>query len=423
MHILFISSEFLTDLHSNVQGIHKRMSIFIEALKGIAQLDMLFYVSPEVEISPEFIVEQEEKFSQHWNTKIKLFLCPWATEHLSRPKWQQQGRGILNFFQQADFAITSQSQQIQAFEACLDRKPDAIFAHRLQAMCPILQTQRELPPVFFDLDDVEHIKFMRQIRQPPTRLRTSLYYLQIPARLRGELRAIRRAHRTFVCSTHDRHYLSDRWKLPGVVSVPNAISIPEPQPLTTDPTLLLLGGYYYFPNINAANFLIDQVWQRIYKEMPNAKLIVAGPSPHNIRSYGQQVPGVEFPGFVPDLDALYRQTRIVCCPIFSGGGTRVKMIEAAAYGKPIVATRIGAEGLEMVDGRDFLMRDTAATFAEACLQLLKDDALSQRLGEAARVAAIQHYDRSNIVRFIQNEIQNGLNLTPVPTASHPVSTT
>lgn len=416
MRVLFVSNHFPTDLSTSTQGIFKRMRLFIDALNPIAQLEMLFFVPPETDVSAEAIAATEQALSQHWQISVTLYLCSTLPDQPSQPKWRQQGEGIFNFFSQTDFRASP--QQIQALEACLTRQPDAVFVHRLSNMSVAMRVRQPLPPIFFDLDDIEHIKFIRQIRQPPTRLQTLLYYLQVPARLRGELQAIRLAERTFVCSEHDRRYLSDRWKLPGVVSVPNAIQIPEPQPLTSEPTLLLLGGYYYFPNINAANFLIEQVWTHVHQAMPQARLLIAGPQPENIRSYGKGVPGVEFIGFVDDLDALYQRSRVVCCPILSGGGTRVKMIEAAAYGKSIVSTRIGAEGLEMTDGRDFLLRDRPQDFAAACIELLQNDTLCHSLGTAARSAAIRHYDRSNIVRQIQQQFQS--HVQAQAPLSHPV---
>jgi glycosyltransferase involved in cell wall biosynthesis len=82
------------------------------------------------------------------------------------------------------------------------------------------------------------------------------------------------------------------------------------------------------------------------------------------------------------------------------------MIEAAAYGKPIVATRIGVEGLNMQDGQDFLLSNTPKSFAEACLELFKNYSLCEQLGSNARVVAIRHYDRNNIVRLIQEHMKS-----------------
>jgi len=368
---------------------------------------VLFFVPPQVEVdySPVAIATKQQELSAHWNAAINLCLCPQRPVHEEEPRWQRQLRPVVNFREQGTFYPTSTAQQVQALEQCLERRPDAIFCHRLESMTPLLQTRRPLPPIFFDLDDVEHISFARQIRQPPTRLMTKLYYLQIPALWWGERQAMQRAVRTFVCSQLDQSYLSKRCGLDGVVAIPNAVAIPPEQPPCPDPTLMLIGGYYYYPNLNAANFLIEQVWPLVRQARPDARLIIAGTQPENIRTYSTGAPGVEFTGFVEDLDALYQRSRIVCCPILSGGGTRVKMIEAAAYGKPIVATRIGAEGLAMEDGRDYLQRNHAESFARACIELLERDEWCHRLGASARQSAIQQYDRANIVRTIQSHVE------------------
>ena len=142
MRMLFVSTHFPSDLRLDVQGTYKRMAMFIDAIKLVlkksrsakAQLDVLFYVPPEIDTSPQAIATAEKALSEHWDFPLKLFLCPEFvyTEPLS--KWQQQAPGMLNFFQQRDLVRTSQPFQIQAFETCLSRKPAAIFIHRLRSM-------------------------------------------------------------------------------------------------------------------------------------------------------------------------------------------------------------------------------------------------------------------------------------------------
>jgi glycosyltransferase involved in cell wall biosynthesis len=96
---------------------------------------------------------------------------------------------------------------------------------------------------------------------------------------------------------------------------------------------------------------------------------------------------------------------VVCAPILSGSGTRVKIIEAAAYGKPIVSTRIGAEGIEMQDGIDIFLRDDTKMFAEACIRLLNDHTLSKQMGLAARSTAVKKYSQIKIKQMIQEVIK------------------
>ena len=91
-----------------------------------------------------------------------------------------------------------------------------------------------------------------------------------------------------------------------------------------------------------------------------------------------------------------------------GGGTRLKIIEAAAYGKVIVSTQVGAEGLDLRDGEEIILRDGARAFAEACIDLLKDLSRCRAMGLAARKAVEPRYDRRHIVSRIKDTIMEGL---------------
>src|SRR6266540_7139057 len=412
MRVLFVSTYFPPDVRVFVHGVQKRMAMLIEAIREIAALDVLFYVPPGTDVSPSAVAALERSFSAHWHADIRLALCPrflydaHFANRLSR--WRFYGAGVFNFMSQGLNAFTSGGPQVHAFETCLQRKPDAILAHRLEAMCPPLLTRQSLPPIVLDLDDIEHIAVLRRMPQQALVRDQLLNGLSLPALVWGERRAIRRARRTFVCSEGDRRYLTKRWKLPGVAIVPNAVTIPASQALTEEPTLLLLGTYLYPANVVAAEFLIQQVWPRVSRAMPTARLLIAGHAPERIPSYTRGVPGVEFTGFVDDLEALYRRARVVCVPLLTSAGTAVKAIEAASYGKPIVATHIGAEGIELRDGEGILLRDAPEAFAEACLRLLRDAALCERLGSTARATAVRYYDRGHVVRLIQEHLTTAL---------------
>jgi glycosyltransferase involved in cell wall biosynthesis len=99
----------------------------------------------------------------------------------------------------------------------------------------------------------------------------------------------------------------------------------------------------------------------------------------------------------------------------NGGGTRIKLIEAAGYAKPMVSTTIGAEGLTFIDGTEIQIRDDNAGIAKACVRLLKDDLLCAQLGEAARRKAKSTYDIPSIRNRIASDIINSLEC---PNPSH-----
>jgi glycosyltransferase involved in cell wall biosynthesis len=375
--------------------------MFVDAIKEIAEIDILYYVPHDVSTSSSAVIQKENILSNFFEKPIRLFLCKRSSYRTLISKLIQYFIGIFYFCRQPLYVGITGKEQLQAFEKCLSYNPDAIFVHRLGAMCPVLLTRRVLPPVFFDLDDLEHVTFKRSIQYMPKIRSRLLSSFMMPALFRGQYRAVRLSYRTFVCSEIDRRYLTKRSRLKGVVIIPNAVKIPEIQAATTAANLLFIGSYSHKPNIDAAEFLIKQIWPLVLKKIPNSTLIIAGTPPERIPSYGQDTHGVKFTGFVEDLDGLYRQSRVVCAPILWGGGTRVKIIEAAAYCKPIVSTFIGAEGIEMHDGCGIFLRDDPKSFAEVCIRLLNDNEFCERMGAAARDAIINKYDQKKIVPMIQ----------------------
>ena len=99
---------------------------------------------------------------------------------------------------------------------------------------------------------------------------------------------------------------------------------------------------------------------------------------------------------------------MVCCPIQSGGGTRVKILEAASHGVPVVSTPIGAEGLDLVPDADVILRSDALGLAEACAALLSKDGPAQRIGTSARERVRTRYDRDAIVRRMEASLRDEL---------------
>ena len=165
--------------------------------------------------------------------------------------------------------------------------------------------------------------------------------------------------------------------------------------------MLFLGAYSYDPNIAAAEYLIRDVWPRLVGLCPKARLLIAGPGQEAIPSSQNPPAGVEFLGFVSDLNALYRRTRVVCCPIQTGGGTRIKILEAASYGIPVVSTPVGAEGIELTTDTEIVLRSNATDLAKACAELLEDYVLAHRIGAAARERVRALYTRDAVVSRIR----------------------
>jgi glycosyltransferase involved in cell wall biosynthesis len=400
MKILIVSCAWPGNAEESSHGVFRRFDMLAEAVCRIAsEVEALFYV-------PQAIIDglgddraaASQRLSLRWGMPVKVRLCARIDTPPVRNAWQMYGEPALSLLNQHPYNETAGPVQRQALEQALAGRPDAVLVHRLRSMPPFLGLVQALPPVIFDLDDLEHLAYERSLAQPPHWRGKPLLRLRLPALRRGQARAVRLATQTLVCSQGDRQALLEDAAAGTVVVVPNAISLPDMPPLSHAPTLLSVGQYAYGPNRQGIEYFLDQVWPRLLARRSDLRLVVAGPNPQCIRHASAPPPGVSFPGFVDDISTLYTEARIVICPILSGSGTRVKLVEAAAWGRPIVSTTIGAEGLDMVDGVHALLRDDPATTAQACLDLLDDDALATTLADGGRRLAQERFDRRTVVR-------------------------
>lgn len=405
MKIGFISRAFPTRPETSSHGTYKRMGMFIQALAELGELDMLFYVHPDLPVNPRFTGDMENRLARHWNAGIHLHLCNLANPKTAASRWDTYISPALRMSDHPPYDQVAYEEQIGAVRHLLAGEPDILFVHRLSSMIPLLLARSETPKVYFDMDDIEHVAFARSIRQPPRWPGKSLHYLRLPILRLWERRAIRLSQTTFICSEVDRRYLKKTYGLENVEVIPNAVDIPKEQEALPDrPAILFLGFFNYGPNIAAADYLIGAIWPLVRSAVPNARLFLAGAHPDRISAFKNHPPEVEFLGFVDDLAELYNRVSVVCCPILSGGGTRIKILEAAAYGKAIVSTTVGAEGIDLKDGREILLRDDPPSFAEACVRLLRNQDAALKIGRAARGAIIKSYRRDEVVNRIRKII-------------------
>jgi glycosyltransferase involved in cell wall biosynthesis len=187
---------------------------------------------------------------------------------------------------------------------------------------------------------------------------------------------------------------------PGVNVVVVANSLDEcvfqPGPETTNENVGFIGTYSSFPNLEAARFLAEQVFPIVIQKNPAARLKLAGANlpvadETKLRSLGY----VDLLGAVTTSNELYSQCRVIALPVFVRGGVPLKIVEAFAREKAVVACPELVEGLEVRDGHDVLVREGPEDFAQAISSLLSEDALCQRLGKNGRETFMRNWSRSH----------------------------
>ena len=403
MRVLLVSPQFPHDFSRSVYGGFQRLRMWLEAIQSLEpDLDILFFPGAGVAAGSEASAAVAQGLLEAWGVRAEVTLCEGEPEDERRGRLARcvaaYVRPALGPSQHTLLRPYRGKRQQDAMARCLARSPDIVFFHGVRSAASAMSLSLDGARVLLDLGDVEHRLFAREVGQPPRWRLKPLLYLQVPALWWGERGAIVRSDRTFVCSEADRHYLRRTMAVRNVDVVPNAVPRIPDRALATNRNVLFLGAYSHQPNVLAAEYLVREVWPRLTRICPPARLLVAGPRSEEIPSFQDPPKGVEFLGFVSDLDRLYRMTRVVCCPILSGSGTRIKILEAASYGVPVVATPLAAEGIDLVPEREILLRCDPRALAQACADLIADDARASAVGTAARERVRELYARDAVVQ-------------------------
>ncbi len=211
---------------------------------------------------------------------------------------------------------------------------------------------------------------------------------------RWEPRYAGRFDRCMAVSEEDRRLLLSANPRLHVDVVPNGVDTRALRPLpgAENPCALLFVGKMSSPACtDGALYLCREVLPLLRREAPDAEvwLVGADPPPAVQRLAGE---GVYVTGRVDDVTPYYRRCAVSVTPIRAGGGTRLKVLESMALGRPVVSTPVGCEGLEVADGEHLLVADSPAEFAAQAARLLRDKRLSERLAASARRLVEARYD-------------------------------
>jgi len=262
-------------------------------------------------------------------------------------------------------------------------------------------------PVVLNKDDVAHIIVERYLQLERNAARRLYGRLEAWKVWRWERRACSTVTASLVSSEVDRAFLQE--VCPGALMfvVPNVVDSEYYTPAAErDPlTVLFQGGMDWHPNRDAVVFFASTILPELRKLVPGVTFRIAGRGPDEaFRRRFAAVPDLEFTGTIPDMRVEIARATLCVVPLRIGSGTRLKILEAAAMGKAIVSTHLGAEGLAFTDGEDIVLVDEPRAFAVAVKHLLADAERRRRLGEAARRRVERHYSAAALRSALRNAL-------------------
>jgi glycosyltransferase involved in cell wall biosynthesis len=155
--------------------------------------------------------------------------------------------------------------------------------------------------------------------------------------------------------------------------------------------LVFAGTLSLYSNRDAVRYLLDEIWPALIVQNPERRIAIVGrnPGPEVLRA--ARDPRITVTGFVEDVRPYIDAASIYICPIRDGGGTRLKVLDALAMGKPLVATGLAVEGLSMVEEEHYLKAETPAEYVKQISRLENDPELRRRLAAAGRDLVVKRY--------------------------------
>jgi glycosyltransferase involved in cell wall biosynthesis len=178
-------------------------------------------------------------------------------------------------------------------------------------------------------------------------------------------------------------------------------------PRKKTPTLLSVGTFKWLPNIEAVKFLVQDVWPLLKVKRRDIKLWIVGNAPTaEILAYAKRDAQIEVSGRIPDIREAFAGAHILLAPVFSGKGTRYKILEAMASGTPIIATSTAVEGLGVTNGEEVLIAETAHDMAAITLKLLASPKLQRHLSTKGKAFVRAHYNWSLIAAKLNRVYQS-----------------
>ncbi|MGO9967998.1 MAG: glycosyltransferase, partial [Bryobacteraceae bacterium] len=240
----------------------------------------------------------------------------------------------------------------------------------------------------------------------PGEVKARMEYLRM---LRYELRALPKFDQVQVCTAVNRRYLLQflprmAGRLhPGLRAGIDTRRYRLPATSREPATLLFVGSFRHDPNRAAVDWFVHEVLPLVLRRRPDARLVLVGSDPPPAHTYADYSANLEMLGCVDDVRGPMSRYAVFVCPILSGSGVRVKLLEAFAAGIPVVSTMIGAEGLAAVDGEYCSLADDPAGFAERVVAILEDPAAAAPMAARARAMVETEWDMAAITRRLVEE--------------------
>jgi sugar transferase (PEP-CTERM/EpsH1 system associated) len=254
---------------------------------------------------------------------------------------------------------------------------------------------------FFDVNSNQYNRISRIQRNPYWQIRNWLFAFMTR---RWEPKITQQFDRCEVVSESDKKMLQQINPLVKIDVIPNGVDthLFHPLPKSVGPPIMMfIGNLDYYPCRDAMLYFTKEIFPIIRNTLPNAELLIVGVNPPpEIKKLESNA--IHVTGQVLDIKPYYQQSTVCVVPLRAGGGTRLKILEAMALGRPVISTSIGFEGLKVIPDEDLLVGDSPELFAQKTISLLTNNNLYHKITSHAYDLVKETYDWDILARSLMD---------------------
>ena len=260
--------------------------------------------------------------------------------------------------------------------------------------------------------NIESDMMYRRAGKEKNLLKKAYFYLEAYKLRAYERKEVGNFNINVTCSELDKLRLENI--SPGVTThvIPNGVDTAFFSPRSDaapDPYFLVfIGGMSWYPNREAMLFFAREVWPRLKNRTPGIQMHVVGETPpQELVELAEADENYCVHGFVEDIKSIFDKAGIYVCPISDGGGTKLKILDALAMGKPIVANEIACEGIDVIDGKNVFYANTPEEYVEKIDYLIRTPAVREKLAQENISLIREKYSYEGIGRQLLDLLQCG----------------
>jgi len=250
-------------------------------------------------------------------------------------------------------------------------------------------------PKVLDHHNIESHMMLRRAEQEPDLLKKFYYYQEGKKLLSYEKAICKEFDLHITCSVLDSERLRDIDDSLNVDEIPNGVDVDYFTPDIENEQgarLVFAGGLNWYPNQDAMLFFAREIWPILKRKCPEIEMDLIGKNPpKELCDLGERDQNYHVHGFVDDVRGYISRASVYVCPIRDGGGTKLKLLDAFAMGKAVVAHPAACEGIDVTEGENVFLAENADAFADKIIELLGDSSKRSRVGLSARMLVEKNY--------------------------------